>query len=209
LPRPVISRRSGIALFRPRAWSRCDLPAPLPPSLRPRLRGASLAAAWRCRGTGRGAMSWLRKRASEALFGSTGGAGSGSTDAGSGSTGTGGDAAVESEPDRRRQRLLVRRRTPIGDRPQPDLSAKDLADGHIVETVAKRCVWTGIELFGRPSVRGVLKVGSLCSGSEMVSAVCHAFTAVAAEQKLDFSFQTAFACEFDSMKRHSCTGNRR
>jgi hypothetical protein len=95
------------------------------------------------------------------------------------------------------------RKTPIGDEPDGEVAALDILEGRTLQVAAKWIVNKGITLCGRPTCSGAIKVGSLCSGSEMLSVALGALTDEFVEQRIPVTFTTVMVCEVDQKKRFS------
>ena len=70
-----------------------------------------------------------------------------------------------------------------------------------MEVVARHIVHEGITTFGRPELKGTIRVASLCSGSEMLSVTLDALSQGLKEQQVRVNFLTVMVCELDPKKR--------
>ena len=112
-------------------------------------------------------------------------------------------------PDPPAKRQLLRRRTVLGEAPLDILPAEAFKNGSHLSVFARRCVCKAIALLGRPAraTRGhEITVGSVCSGSEMLSVALDALGNVLAREECHVSFSVPFICEVDAAKRQWCMG---
>lgn len=116
------------------------------------------------------------------------------------------EGAVAAEGSRQApsKRRLIRKNTPVDPSPPGRLSAEDILNGDTLTHFAKRAVHCAILHCGRPSLQGELKIGSLCSGSEMLSACLHALTSCLRAEQVELELRTPFCCEADPLKRKWC-----
>ena len=105
----------------------------------------------------------------------------------------------------RPKRGLKRNRTPTDYVPE-EMTAADLINGRTLEVSARRCVGRCIQLAGRPStkVKVKLRLGSVCSGSEMLSCRTHSLEEAMQAEGLDWSIEAAFVCDSDPAKLQWC-----
>jgi hypothetical protein len=89
----------------------------------------------------------------------------------------------------------------MGDTPPDALSPDDILKGRALEACMQHFVHQGIVKVGRPPLKGTLRVGSLCSGSEMLSVALDALTQECKKQGIDLSFKVVMVCEIDPKKR--------
>lgn len=101
-------------------------------------------------------------------------------------------------------RRLVRRHTPLGDIPTNQMSGA--TTGSLLEAFAQWIVYNAIKIRGRPlmPVDRVVRIGSACSGSEMLSVAVDALAAELQNQHIKVTFEVVFTCEIDKDKRTWC-----
>lgn len=125
--------------------------------------------------------------------------------AGSGSTSTSAKHSAASDVLHEPSRCLKRRRTLPTERPPGTLDAKHFLDGSQLQVFAERCVYLAIDRLGRPAATRQLKVGSVCSGSEMLSVSLDALASALATHGCNLTFAVPFVSEIDATKRRWCT----
>lgn len=113
------------------------------------------------------------------------------------------DAASSPPWTRQPKRRLVRRRTPLGEAP-PELTAEHLLRGQVLDVYAQHATYAGVMQMGRPSLKGDLKIVSLCSGSEMLSVAMDALSKELLKQQIHIDIRVPCICEVDETKRRWC-----